>query len=80
MTLKLEIRRNEDGKIATDIWHNWDWNTYWWEEGNASCDCNREIFFYAALHEDDGDLECGHERFSVRCTDNDTGEILYSEF
>jgi len=39
--LKLEIKRNSDGIIDTDIWKDWAYNDYWFEEGNASCDCNR---------------------------------------
>ena len=80
MTLKLEIRRNKDGKTVTDIWPDWDWNQFWWEEGNASCDCNRKIFFCGALKEEWDELECSNGKYSVRCTDNDTGKLLYSEF
>lgn len=80
MNLRLEIRRNADGVVATDVWEDWDYNTYWWEEGNASCDCNRELFFLRARNEDDSeDTECGDERFSVRLSDADTGEVLYDE-
>lgn len=80
MNLKLEILRNADGVIATDVWTGWNYNTYWWKEGNASCDCNRELFFVRARNEDDPDeAECGDGRFSVRLSDADTGEILYDE-
>ena len=80
MNLKLEIRRNSDGVIATDIWPDWECNTYWWEDGNASCDCNRELFFLRAIGEDEPiDTECGDDRFSVRLSDADTGLVLYDE-
>lgn len=80
MNLKLEIRRNADGMIATDIWSDWEYNTYWWEEGNASCDCNRELFFVRARKEDEPDeTECGEDRFSIRLSDADTGKVLYDE-
>lgn len=46
MNLKLEIRRNEDNKISEKIWKDWDFNQFWFEEGNAACDCNRHLFFY----------------------------------
>jgi len=80
--LKLEIRRNADGVVATEVWKDWDFNVYWWEEGNASCDCNREDFFLRAQGEsmDDHDSDCGGSRYSVRCTDADTGLVLYDEF
>lgn len=80
MNLKLEIRRNSDGEVATDVWANWEHNTYWWEDGNASCDCNRELFFLSARSEDEpDDTECSEGRFSVRLSDADTSEILYDE-
>lgn len=48
------------------IYENKDWNEgyscYWWSEGNASCDCNRSIFF---LGTDYGDSECGESRFAI---------------
>jgi len=78
MNLKLEIKRNSDGKIATDIWPDWDYNTYWWEEGNAACDCNREIFFLSALNEEEPEeSDCGRGKYSVRITDAE--EVLYDE-
>lgn len=80
MNLKLEICRNSDGEVATDFWANLEYNTYWWERGNASCDCNRELFFLRARNENDpDDTECSDGRFSVRLSDADTGEILYDE-
>ena len=81
MKLKLEIKRVEDGKIATDIWPNFDYSAYWWEDGNAACDCNRQSFFSHALGEDEPeDTPCGDGRFLVRLSDADTAEILYNEF
>ena len=80
MKLKVEIRRNSDGVIATDVWPDWNYNTFWFEEGNGACDCNRELFFSRASKEKEPDeLECGDDRFSVRLSDSDTGEILYDE-
>lgn len=81
ISLKVEIRRNADGVVATDVWDNWEYNTYWWEEGNASCDCNREIFFLGALKQPEPDeVECGEGKYSVRLSNNVTGEVLYDEF
>jgi len=55
--LSIEILRTEDGVIAMDIWKEWNYNEFWWREGNASCDCNRELFFCNARNEEDpGDL------------------------
>ena len=81
MNLKLEIRRNADGAVTSQVWPDWDFNVYWWEEGNAACDCNREDFFLQAQGEDtdDRESECGDERYSVCCSDADTGAVLYDE-
>lgn len=79
MNLKLEIRRNADGAMATDIWRDWNFNVFWWEEGNAACDCNRGDFFNQALGDMDSDEPCGDDRYSVRLSDADTGEVLYDE-
>jgi hypothetical protein len=81
MDLLVEIRRNADGVVATDMWPDWAYHEYWWTCGNASCDCNRELFFARATHNPDPDeTECGETRFSVRLSDADTDEILLNEF
>ena len=80
MRLRVEIKRKADGAVATYVWENWMYNTFWWAEGNASCDCNREAFFAEARGEDvPDDTECGRGRFVVRLTDFDTNEVLYDE-
>lgn len=83
MNLKVEIKRVSDGLVATYINENWDYNQYWWEEGNASCDCNREDFFMETLGLPEIPCEesiCSDGRFLVRLTNNDTGEVLYDEW
>lgn len=81
MNLKLEIRRNADGVVATDVWPTWEHNDFWWAEGNAHCDCNRWLFFVRARGEDDSaETTCSHGLYSVRCSDADTGAVLYDEF
>ena len=79
--LKLEIKRNSDGIIDTDIWKDWAYNDYWFEEGNASCDCNRELFWLRAQVLLDGytNTECGKGKYSLRLSNNITGEILFNE-
>lgn len=81
MKLKVEIRYNPTQEIVTEIWENFPYNQYWWEEGNASCDCNREIFFLRAkkLNYVD-DTKCSEGKYSVRLSDADTGELLYTDF
>jgi hypothetical protein len=82
MRLKVVIRRNEDNMIAETIWGNWEHhNNFWWQEGGASCDCNRYTFFKEAMNEKIyNDIECSENLFSVRLFDADTGEVLYKEF
>lgn len=82
MNLKLEIRRNADGVVTSQVWPDWNFNAFWWEEGNACCDCNREDFFLRAQGVDTNghESECGDGRYSVRCSDADTGAVLYDEF
>jgi hypothetical protein len=52
-------------------------SVYWWSEGNASCDCNRGIFFsnYEIALDD---AVCGEGRYRVRCV-NDNGTVLYED-
>jgi hypothetical protein len=81
MNLRVEIRRNSDGALAVDTWPDWDFNEYWWSDGNASCDCNRELFFQHARGEPESDEpDCGDGGYSVRLSDADTGAILYADY
>ena len=52
---------------------------YWWREGNASCDCNRGLWFQEDV-DDDHFVEpsCGDGRYRVRCVD-DNGTVLYED-
>lgn len=80
MNLQVDIRENATGRTVTDTWPDWMFNKFWWEEGNACCDCNRELFFVRAMGLDDPEeTECGDGRYSVRLSDADTGEVLYDE-
>ena len=83
MILKIQIRRNRDGSIATytetdDYFASptvWDWQSY-------SCDCCRAELFISVRKElaDDIDIACGADRFAVRITNTDTGELIFSDF
>jgi len=86
MNLKIEIRRNQDGVVAADVWNGQEWteaSDFLWSDGNYSCDCNREHFFLRAMGQDEDDdsaTACGDERFSARISNADTGDVLYDEF
>ena len=92
LDLKVEIKRVSDGKMSYDIWKNWTWynDSYWWEEGNASCNCNRGAWFNDAnkfeaterTNEDDDNsdkIECGDGGYLVRLSNANTGELLYTD-
>lgn len=51
-----------------------------WREGNYSCDCNRELFFRRLGGEEEGDPDCGDERYSVCIVNPFNNEVLYREF
>jgi len=76
INLRVEIRRNSDGATKTDVWKDWLWSEYWWSEGNAACDCNREAWFVGS---GDHESSCGHGAYSVKLADDVTGEVLYNE-
>lgn len=81
------IRHNPTGEIRsgedTMIW-NEDGDcpeTYNYEMGNFSCDCNRRIFYerFSGKAVDFENNECGKGEFSVRLVNPKTGDIFYDE-
>jgi hypothetical protein len=75
-----EVRKSEENAVLD----NGDKfpDPYIWEDGNYSCDCNRELFFECASGKsyDEVETECGDERFQVNLENPATGEIYYREF
>lgn len=52
-----------------------------WEDGNQSCDCNREINFERVNGKDIYDeSQCSDGKFSVNLVCPATGEVYYREF
>lgn len=85
-TWHLTIRRNWDGAIR--VYHmedmgdlSEDGSDYWFSEGNASCDCNREMWFARAGGEEELDRPaCGHDGYDLLSVTQDDGEmVFYSE-
>jgi hypothetical protein len=82
----VRLRRNADGVIREHM----DWllveaagqvpNTYIWEGGNYQCDCNRGNFFARYGGEEEPNLDCGDDAFSVRLLHPVSRRPLYSEF
>jgi hypothetical protein len=74
----LDHRTGQTGTYRSEAWCDEDGqpNLFWWLEGNASCDCNRGIFF---LGQSLDDAECGEERFTLlRIRREDTGETVWA--
>lgn len=81
IAIKLEIRRNADGEVRSEVQTPQEWHEYIWQDGNYACDCNRELFFCRMSDEDEPEARrCGDERYSVRITDSATGTVLLDEF
>jgi len=82
----VHIRKNATGEIRkyedTGIWNEEEQElaTYIWEEGNFSCDCNRQLFWWRANKEnDEGETSCGENKFSVNIYST-KGKLVYKEF
>ena len=79
----ISLRRNSDGVVRTYTekelkWH--DHSEFWWSDGNAGCDCNRQLYFNRAAPDQpqDDDSSCGDDRFSV-CIKDEQGNVLYED-
>lgn len=62
------IRKNETGEVRFCP-QNLEWNEdtlWWWESGNMSCDCNRELEFRRQTEDCEmDDVECSDGRYTV---------------
>ena len=69
------IKRERDGEVRDAGLFDWGRGLdSWWREGNASCDCNRSIFF-GEIEE----AECGCGKYAVKLQDSETGEVLFAD-
>lgn len=77
MGFKLAIRNNatREVRLATiDV--NWSDDTlFWLSEGNASCDCVREVWFLRADEEGTDQSQCGDDRFSILYAELEGGSM-----
>lgn len=53
---------------------------YMWADGNKACDCTRAEMFYESRGEEDPDIDCGSELYSVQIINPETKKILYNDF
>lgn len=79
----VHIRKNETGEVRVykhelDLEEDGSFDTYLWEEGNYSCDCNRALFFARVNgEEEDWELPCSDIEYSVEIFLGE--ELIYSE-
>jgi hypothetical protein len=78
----VEILCVESGEVRSGIWKDWNYNEWWWTDGNASCDCNRELFFnqFGGVTSELMESKCSEGRYKVNIYDNKLKKVLYSEF
>lgn len=88
---KVLIRENSTGEVVesfdqfSEEGDEFDRDLFWWSEGSFSCDCNRYLEFYRRKHGEEppqkeyDEIRCGDEKYSVRMTRLDTGEVFYDE-
>ncbi len=71
------IKQMDIGRTVSHLDENY--HPYLWEEGNYSCDCNRELFYCRAIgvKKDLDSVECGHGRYRIWVVEN--GEKIYDE-
>lgn len=58
-------------------------STFNWAENNFSCDCNRSLFFYRAVGEEEPENEnqqCTDGQYLVKLVNPVDGKIYYDEF
>jgi hypothetical protein len=84
-TGELRVYKTSGYFFAEDILVNQQHpNTFTWEDGNNSCDCNRRTFFIRANGEacEDNDYEvaCTDGNFSANLINPRTGVCYYREF
>lgn len=84
----VTLRKNETGEIVKFddyvLWYGFADDcpsAFIWEDGNYSCDCNREAFFERELGRDFDDeaLCCTDGRFSVSLANKMGGRVFYDE-
>ena len=62
------IRKNATGEVRFSAKnHAWDeHSSWWWGEGNMSCDCNRHLIFHGYSEESyEEEIPCGEELYTV---------------
>jgi len=75
--IRVPIRENATGEVRFYEYEceeqSLDGQEFWWSEGNASCDCNREIFFRSVNGDSADGRECGNDAFTVEYIEFEDG-------
>lgn len=78
MGYTVRIRHNGTQEVRSRH-YDFEWNEYWWTEGNMSCDCNLQMEFARAGGEkvdmDEG-IPCSEGRFTALDAVLDNGETI----
>jgi hypothetical protein len=78
---KIYIKQNSTGIIRIEHYEtDSESGTWYWEEGNAACDCNRSLQFdrAAGLEADWEKAVCGMSAYSIKI-ENEDGKVTYIE-
>jgi hypothetical protein len=76
----VEIRENATGLVREHDDSLADGDPYIWSDGNYCCDCNRGLFFARAGGQQDANVQCSADLYSVRVRSKETGSVFYKEF
>ncbi len=73
----VEILDTKTGEIVTSKLDGF--GTYWWTEGNGSCDCNRQLAFD---NEEDNDTGCclGCHRYLIKSFTPNIAHLTLADF
>jgi hypothetical protein len=78
----VEIRNNATGEVRRHRHEDWQSHSvFWWTEGNASCDCNRGLFFARdggreLTDEEEDAFECGDDAYTAIRAVLDDGTVI----
>jgi hypothetical protein len=80
MGYTVRIMNNITREIRTSDHYNFEFQDYWWEDGNMSCDCNREMVWFRCLDKRSNfnhiDIPCSEHLYSVLDAKLDNGIII----
>ncbi len=77
MGYKVKIKENATGEIRTTMHFDFEYHDFNWEQGNHSCDCNRQLLFEQAGNEPiSEDVDCSGHLFTAIEAILDDGTVI----